>query len=253
MWDAESGAEIACLNSHTDHVNSASFSPDGRRVVTGSFDNTARVWDAESGAEIACLNAHTYRVVSASFSPDGRRIVTAAGITAWVWDVAWTAAIAREHAIVLTATLAQGIGWRTAAEAADLLMQDAPEDLYAAARGQLLDPAKYSAEEIAAREHALEEIIAALNAPLHPNCYLSPTQFAEKFGLDLPGKAEFEERRVNEENDDGDDVEIDLNEGNDETGKTTLLPRMMYSPPCGPPHLYRSAPILEQAVDIPAV
>jgi hypothetical protein len=25
-------------------------------------------------------------------------------------------------------------------------------------------------------------IVAALGAPLHPNCYLSPTQFAQKFG-----------------------------------------------------------------------
>jgi len=27
---------------------------------------------------------------------------------------------------------------------------------------------------------------AALARPLHPNCYLSPTQFSKKFGLDPP-------------------------------------------------------------------
>lgn len=36
----------------------------------------------------------------------------------------------------------------------------------------------------------LQEAIAALHAPLHDNCYLSPTQFAEKFGLEVPGHAE---------------------------------------------------------------
>ena len=148
MWNAENGAEIACLNAHADSVWCVSFSPDGRRILTGSFDKTARVW-----------------------------------------DVRRTEAIARDPAIVITAALARGIGWRTEDEAADLLMQDAPENLYAAARAQLLDPAKYSAEEITRRERALEETIAALHAPLHPNCYLSPTQFAEKFGLPIPGKA----------------------------------------------------------------
>ena len=69
-------------------------------------------------------------------------------------------------------------------------MQDAPEDLYAEARRQLLDPQKYSPEEIARREQLLEQTIADLRAPLHPNCYLSPTQFAEKFGLPPPATAE---------------------------------------------------------------
>jgi WD40 repeat protein len=190
VWDVESGKEIASLDTHMERVNSASFSPDGRRIVTGSDDKTARVWDAETGGEIACLNAHMERVTSASFSPDGKRVMTGSwDNTARVWDVARTEAIAQDPAIVITAALARGIGWRTEDEAADLLMQDAPEDLYAAACQQLLDPAKYSADEIARREHALEETIAALHAPLHPNCYLSPTQFAEKFGLPIPGKA----------------------------------------------------------------
>ena len=54
---------LAVLQGHTDKVRSASFSPDGRRIVTasgdplasGKTDNTARVWDAASGAEIAVL------------------------------------------------------------------------------------------------------------------------------------------------------------------------------------------------------
>jgi len=41
-------APLATLTGHRDLVNTAAFSPDGKRVVTASFDNTARVWDAES-------------------------------------------------------------------------------------------------------------------------------------------------------------------------------------------------------------
>ncbi len=68
--------------------------------------------------------------------------------TARLWDVSRTKAIVRERAVVLTAVLARGIGWRSASEAADFLMQDAPDDLYEAARARLLDPQKYPAQEI---------------------------------------------------------------------------------------------------------
>ena len=60
---------------HEGFVRSASFSPDGARIVTASEDNTARVWDAASGKQIAALKGHEDRVVSAGFSPDGARIV----------------------------------------------------------------------------------------------------------------------------------------------------------------------------------
>jgi len=37
------------LEGHSGTVWSAAFSADGKRVVTASQDNTARIWDAESG------------------------------------------------------------------------------------------------------------------------------------------------------------------------------------------------------------
>jgi WD40 repeat protein len=210
VWNAESGAEINCLKDYRrvasdDYADqSASFSPDGRRILTACDETTARVWHSESGAQIPILNANIEKVLSASFSPDGRRIVTASSDgTVRVWDVARSEAMGQECAIVITAALARGIGWRTEDEVADLLMQDAPEDVYAAARKQLLDPMKLSADEIARRESALQESIAAVLAPIHPNCYLSPTQFAEKFGLSLPGKV-VDEPELEEK--DGEDI-----------------------------------------------
>ena len=59
VWDAKSGAEVLTLKGHTGPVTSASFSPDGSRVVTGSDDKTAKVWDAKSGAEVLTLKGHT--------------------------------------------------------------------------------------------------------------------------------------------------------------------------------------------------
>src|SRR5262249_5096603 len=64
------------LGGHDGPVNTADFSPDGSRIVTASFDNTARIWDAATAREIAVLRGHDRMVRSAAFSPDGSRIVT---------------------------------------------------------------------------------------------------------------------------------------------------------------------------------
>jgi hypothetical protein len=44
LWDADAHGSIAVLG-HPERVLSAAFSPDGKRVVTGSSDGTARLWD----------------------------------------------------------------------------------------------------------------------------------------------------------------------------------------------------------------
>jgi WD40 repeat protein len=78
---------MATLKGHTRHVRSASFSPDGSRIVTASWDKTAKVWDAKTGIELVTLNGHTGSVTSAGFSADGSRIITiSADGTVRMWD-----------------------------------------------------------------------------------------------------------------------------------------------------------------------
>ena len=49
-WELASGAEIRCLNGHTDWVTSVAFSPDGLTAISGSRDGTVRQWDLATGA-----------------------------------------------------------------------------------------------------------------------------------------------------------------------------------------------------------
>jgi WD40 repeat protein/tRNA A-37 threonylcarbamoyl transferase component Bud32 len=73
---------------HDNSVRSPAFSPDGTRLLTASFDKTARIWDARTGALLATLQ-HGDVVGHAAFSPDGTRVVTGSfDNTAAVWDAA---------------------------------------------------------------------------------------------------------------------------------------------------------------------
>jgi WD40 repeat protein/serine/threonine protein kinase len=81
--------EIMAVIGHAGLVRSIAFSSDGARIITASYDGTAKIWDAGSGVELLRLSGHGGHVNSAAFSPDGRRIVTAsADKTARIWDAA---------------------------------------------------------------------------------------------------------------------------------------------------------------------
>ncbi len=86
----------ACHVSLGHGAGDATFSPDGRFILTGSGeDHTARLWDAASGAQIGVYRGHHGAVTSAVFSPDGKTVLTASqDHTARLWDTASGAQIA---------------------------------------------------------------------------------------------------------------------------------------------------------------
>jgi WD40 repeat protein len=59
------------LMGHTNAATSVAFGTDGKRIVTGSADNTIKLWDATRGRETLTLKVRTERATSVAFGPDG--------------------------------------------------------------------------------------------------------------------------------------------------------------------------------------
>jgi WD40 repeat protein len=97
VWDAGTGQALFTLKGHKGAVFCVAFSPDGKRLVSASWDHTLRVWEVDpgkkvlplGGRELMTLEGHADRVNGVAFSPDGTRIASGSeDKTVRVWDAA---------------------------------------------------------------------------------------------------------------------------------------------------------------------
>lgn len=103
VWETASGKQLLKIADFQASF-SASFSPDGRRLLTvetapsGLPASTSvspllpfsrvRVWDAENGKEIGLYGATHQPILYASFSPNGRRVLTRFSQKSHLYDLA---------------------------------------------------------------------------------------------------------------------------------------------------------------------
>jgi len=86
VWELVSGESRLELLGHAERVNVVTFSPDGRRIATGSNDRSIKIWNAHTGQELLTLSDGDGDIVGLAFSPDGRRLASVNedyGVTVW--------------------------------------------------------------------------------------------------------------------------------------------------------------------------
>jgi tetratricopeptide (TPR) repeat protein len=73
------------IPAHYSAVMSVAFTPDGERLLTASWDRTARIWNPRTAEPVAPLPGHTLAVLRIGVAPDGSRAVTVSDRTLRIW------------------------------------------------------------------------------------------------------------------------------------------------------------------------
>jgi WD40 repeat protein len=93
LWPVTSNGPAApavTLKEHSKSVASVAFSPDGRWLVTGGYDESARRWDLKAkdvGASSHLLASFSSGANVVTFSEDSRRVLASGGDAAYLWEL----------------------------------------------------------------------------------------------------------------------------------------------------------------------
>lgn len=89
FWEPLRSSKPVCrMTGHQKLVNHVLFSPDGRYIVSASFDNSIKLWDGIKGTFIGTFRGHVAPVYQTAWSADSRLLVSCSkDTTLKVWDV----------------------------------------------------------------------------------------------------------------------------------------------------------------------
>lgn len=115
VWDRATGQTLHRLEGHQGQVAALAVSPDGRELVSASWDGSVRLWDLETGAELGALNGHDGVVNDVAFAEGGAKIYSAsADGTIQIWDrktLAFERVVVRHGFGVNRFQLNEAAGW----------------------------------------------------------------------------------------------------------------------------------------------
>ncbi|MBE0640230.1 MAG: DUF4062 domain-containing protein [Bacteroidales bacterium] len=97
---------VKILTGHTAQVTSVSITPDWKKALSGSEDNTCILWDLETGQTVKTLVGHTSVVTAVSITPDGNSAASgSADKTCILWNLETGQAVKKltGHTFVVTA------------------------------------------------------------------------------------------------------------------------------------------------------
>ena len=87
-FSQESELETVIQRGHLGAVKVAVFSPDGKYLVTGGRDRTAKLWEISTGREMRTFIGHQGTIEALCFTPDGKYIATGStDKTVKLWNI----------------------------------------------------------------------------------------------------------------------------------------------------------------------
>jgi WD40 repeat protein len=88
LWSKPTWTLQQTIEAHTDWVRCLSFTPDGGKLVSGSFDKTMVLWELETGVAIYTLADRPKGIFALAVSPDGKLLASGSwDETIELWDL----------------------------------------------------------------------------------------------------------------------------------------------------------------------
>lgn len=89
LWEpGKSKKPVSRMTGHQQLVNQVAYSPDGRWILSASFDKSLRLWDGVKGKFVATLRGHVGPVYQVAWSSDSRLAVSGSkDSTLKLWDM----------------------------------------------------------------------------------------------------------------------------------------------------------------------
>lgn len=91
IWDVATGEVQTRIPAHLERISALAVFPDGKHIVSGSFDQTVLMWNVQTGEEARRFPVLQGAILALAVSPDGRRLAVGGRdgrITLWDTETA---------------------------------------------------------------------------------------------------------------------------------------------------------------------